>query len=1121
MDAARLDNIHHKILRLVEPQNYRLGLNLYLDSFTGEEVHQKLMEHELVSGSAEADIVCTLMLRRGWLRHVESDAQALCNLPFDTTHLYRFADHHKECHETDKPLPISYSADMTSQQRRKSAQRGLDLFVSGLHTETSRSPTMQTEKKVKDNASQMHNSCSPFNQAYKHLENNSLSSEEDKNTVHAHTNRPSHHARSATVPNDLIVAAEQEPAGQAHNVVSTFWTLQEDQALVEGVSKYGEDWGFVAHNVVTKNESQCEMRWLEKLRDAKLTHSNRNLKDNIRILRNRKARKAKKVYREQFEEAQRGALTAEYLRRKDQLHLERQQHQKLGTPESVGRRRAMSTDQIDMLDSAAAMANIARQGEIAQAIQIANGERSAVGNDRPTTPQRWMSSREDAKAWENARMAPEPVVALESNDGIDASERINLPIIVMGLSNPPDSSRGLRETHYVVKIFLENSTRYAMTNAVVRKPNSGITWGELLVLEDITYDSLLDIRLFVRHRLIGNEEVGRTEITVGELVRRPARNLVLSNSSANVVTDSTENNVTLLKIGVDKSAIPKSWPMPVNEPYSKRGYPKHLMVITRGTRGDVQPFLALARELANRYNWMITICSEFRYKDYIKQNAKGLKRGCIRFRIAGGDTQKRVDSRISKWAINQQYGPMQEIMLAFSEREFFDSEPPLYYWAKVMKPDYLMFGFTLASIAMIISESLQIPIIGFILQPTCLPSSQYPPLVPLDESSYQKLTEKTDRKDRKHAKFSHMKVMLENNPITGHLNSMRARRGLRPVRRFTGRVSILQSMQSSTWTDLQLQEVPLVVPINSIAFGGRPHDWGPKSVLTNYIFLRGRTVPPLDSKHVDFIEQARSKGRKLIVLAFSSMPVERLDILRIANKIISQCEKEVCIFALIGDHVGDPGNDGDVEGTAAAYTTQGRLLVDKGAPFGRLFPLMDAIVSHGGLGTTGEAIMACVPVIITGVLLFDQRFWGSRCHDLGLGPFPVHITKFKTQCVHLIDKALADDGEWATNAKTVGKKMFESMESDPAGVAINAEAVYEMTQEAPVFSYEHGPSSSAASGSNEADDDTTSEPPTYTTGRYYPFRKHGSRLQFFRHRRQSSAGAESQSSTGSHGTQGS
>ena len=81
---------------------------------------------------------------------------------------------------------------------------------------------------------------------------------------------------------------------------------------------------------------------------------------------------------------------------------------------------------------------------------------------------------------------------------------------------------------------------------------------------------------------------------------------------------------------------------------------------------------------------------------------------------------------------------MQTIMLAWAEREFFESEPAMFYWAEKLHPDLLLFGFTVTNIAMIISEALNIPLIGFILQPTCMPSEQYPPVFPLKQEKFEK-----------------------------------------------------------------------------------------------------------------------------------------------------------------------------------------------------------------------------------------------------------------------------------------------------------------------------------------------------------------------------------------------
>ena len=135
----------------------------------------------------------------------------------------------------------------------------------------------------------------------------------------------------------------------------------------------------------------------------------------------------------------------------------------------------------------------------------------------------------------------------------------------------------------------------------------------------------------------------------------------------------------------------------------------------------------------------------------------------------------------------------------------------------------------------------------------------------------------------------------------------------------------------------------------------------------------------------------------------------------------------------------------------AGFLREGRMHVAKGAPFGRLFPLCDAVIIHGGLGTTGEALMAGKPVIITGVLLFDQRFWGRRLFDMKVGPNPVHMSKLLHNCAPIVDEALADGSEWAKNAATVGKRVLESMAGDSTGVDINARTVAKLAETAPVF----------------------------------------------------------------------
>ena len=279
---------------------------------------------------------------------------------------------------------------------------------------------------------------------------------------------------------------------------------------------------------------------------------------------------------------------------------------------------------------------------------------------------------------------------------------------------------------------------------------------------------------------------------------------------------------------------------------------------------------------------------------------------------------------------------MQTIMLAWAEREFFQSEPAMFYWAEQLHPDLLLFGFTVTNVAMIISEALNIPLIGFILQPTCMPSEQYPPVFPLKQEKYEKWRDEMRGKSA-HDTVTQVKGVVEHT----QLKAMRERRGIR--------ASAQSTIASRTWEQMASANIPVVVPISPYAFGGRPKDWHSNALLTTYIFLKGKTVPTLTPSLEAFLSMAKGRKHKVVVLAFSSMPIEQADIFEITLKILTTCKAKVSVVALIGDHSNDAPLKDDVQEQVQEMVRQKRLFIDKGAPFGRLFPRVDAIVAHGTL----------------------------------------------------------------------------------------------------------------------------------------------------------------------------
>eukprot|EP00930_Biecheleria_cincta_P096987 TRINITY_DN88747_c0_g1_i1.p1 TRINITY_DN88747_c0_g1~~TRINITY_DN88747_c0_g1_i1.p1 ORF type:complete len:718 (+),score=86.07 TRINITY_DN88747_c0_g1_i1:59-2212(+) len=464
--------------------------------------------------------------------------------------------------------------------------------------------------------------------------------------------------------------------------------------------------------------------------------------------------------------------------------------------------------------------------------------------------------------------------------------------------------------------------------------------------------------------------------------------------------------------------------------------PKHAMMLTRGTRGDVEPFVALARALAETLGWHVTIVAELRWKNFIKKESRGIKQGRIRFRPSGGDTMKKLDEPLAKWAVQNAGDLLQMVMLSRSETEFFPSEPAFYHWASTMQPDVLFFGFTVTHIALILSESLHIPVIGFILQPTVIPSAQYEPVLQVTSSNtgiLSSILSKINSAAMGHS-VNHLirDWVMENDPISAPLNTMRRRRGLSGF--------IFSSREK--WAAISDYKIPVLIPMNEKCFGGRPSDWPPGVTFTEFVFLRneGQSLAP---DLLSFIDTAKANASPIVVVAFSSMPVNRKDILRICCEMCTVRQRPSIIAAIGNQDRSHEDVPQEVLTQSQKLRDEGRLKEIAGAPFGLLFPLCDCLIVHGGLGCTAEALRCGVPIIITGVLLMDQRFWGRRVEQLGIGPEPVHISKFFDVCYSNLEKALDPEGPWQQNAKVLKAELENASETglDEAVAAVQASLV--------------------------------------------------------------------------------
>jgi len=505
--------------------------------------------------------------------------------------------------------------------------------------------------------------------------------------------------------------------------------------------------------------------------------------------------------------------------------------------------------------------------------------------------------------------------------------------------------------------------------------------------------------------LLFDDYIGHCSLPLLDFLEHSPTRLRLWNKAGEAVLASSAPYMPCeVTLAVAAETLPASWPRQLDK---KEEYPYHVFMMTRGTRGDVQPFVALARGMAEEYGWLVTICTELRWKTFVKANAK-VSHGRIRFRPSGGDTEARMDSWIGKKVLESRSDLLQMVVLAASEAEFFGSATVFLSHVLEMEEtgprpvDLLVFGLTTARVAALISELCDKALAGFILQPTIIPSSD-------DEWTAVQPVRRANAKASggwftSHHTLRCMKGFVEESGLARYtLSHLRKSFGLE-VR--------------DTWDTLKQRNVPLVIPMRESTFP-RPSDWWSGVQLTDFIFLRGCSghgslTEPLAS----FVAAARAAGARLGLMTFSSMPVARHLVVKCCVRMVEECAHGLRLI-YVGRLQGNAIVPGDLITRADALKARGQFCEVERADFGALFKEMDCFVVHGGLGTTVEALRRKKPCCVTGPLLMDQRFWGNVCYQKGVGPEPVMIENFERICVNFANGALdpSDPNGWQANAR--------------------------------------------------------------------------------------------------------
>lgn len=369
-----------------------------------------------------------------------------------------------------------------------------------------------------------------------------------------------------------------------------------------------------------------------------------------------------------------------------------------------------------------------------------------------------------------------------------------------------------------------------------------------------------------------------------------------------------------------------------------------IAVVASGTRGDVQPYLALSQELQDA-GYDVRLLASENFEALITEAG-------VAFGSTGMGAEERIQSEEWRKTIEggnflKLLGKMQAEMKNAAV-ELAPKLPPL-----LADSDLIIAGMAGLGGAFSVAEHYKIPVIQAYVVPFTPTQAFATPLVPglplgkiLNGPSYQIMRQMFWQSTKAADAETRKLLGMASPPFWGPFRALAA-----------SPMPILYGFSRH------------VLP--------RPHDWGPQIHVTGYWFLdEGEGwQPPADL--VNFL----AAGDPPVYIGFGSMG--------------SRNPEEAAQIAL--DALARSGQRGVLAsgwgGLKAADVPETVHLISS-LPHSWLFPRMAAVVHHGGAGTTAAGLRAGVPSIVTPFGM-DQPFWGRRIAELGVGPQPIrrkHLT---------------------------------------------------------------------------------------------------------------------------------
>ena len=377
----------------------------------------------------------------------------------------------------------------------------------------------------------------------------------------------------------------------------------------------------------------------------------------------------------------------------------------------------------------------------------------------------------------------------------------------------------------------------------------------------------------------------------------------------------------------------------------------NITILTYGSRGDVQPYIALGRGL-RAAGHEVRIAAPQPFADSVTEND-------LAFAPLGGDPGELVRGLVEEAGSNpfRIVPVMMRYALPLGQEVFQGVEDAC------TDADLIIHSFLMTPPGHSIARRRGVPDVSALLYPIFTPTGEFPamlaPPLPLGKL-YNRVTH--------HLLTS---AFWAGNKL-GYLWLRRQDRTLPPLGRW------MSHHQTPVLYGISRHVVP------------PPVDWPDHARITGYWFMGAVDYdPPPDL--LNFL----AAGPPPVYIGFgSTIEQEMAELGQIAIEALQRTEQRGIMLGGWGGLTGDNLPD-------TIYP------IDR-VPHGWLFPRTAAAVHHGGAGTTAASLRAGIPTIVT-PFASDQPYWGAKVHELGVGPAPIprkDITVDKL--AHAIEQAITD-----------------------------------------------------------------------------------------------------------------